>query len=295
MKRRLFIGSSSEGLNIAQSLKKSLDEACNSWIESTIWNSGTIFKLNRGTLDSLVSASRKYDYAILVATADDITIKREEIVEAIRDNVLFEAGLFTGALGIERAFILIDENINPPTDLLGITKCVFNGSNLDVKINEIIKTINETKHTFNYKPMPSAALAVGYFENFIKPAFKKLSKIGGKLTIYIPSAIHNLDDVISEFSKKHGRKRLSIINRRPILHKCKSVPKAYWDIPTTLQIIHSLISNLTIADVTGNSVEKDEWISYEIQNFSDTLEEMIRRNNYNKNIFIEDFSSDNYA
>ena len=38
-----------------------------------------------------------------------------------RDNVVFEAGLFGGALGIRRTFILHANGSKLPTDLLGLT------------------------------------------------------------------------------------------------------------------------------------------------------------------------------
>jgi predicted nucleotide-binding protein len=68
---RLFIGSSTEGLRVAEYLQLALEEHC----EATIWNQG-IFGLSQNTLASLVEATRNHDFAALVLTADDVTIKR---------------------------------------------------------------------------------------------------------------------------------------------------------------------------------------------------------------------------
>jgi hypothetical protein len=45
-----------------------------------------------------------------------------------RDNVVFEAGLFGGALGMRRTFILHASGSKLPTDLLGLTSVRYDGS-----------------------------------------------------------------------------------------------------------------------------------------------------------------------
>jgi predicted nucleotide-binding protein len=115
---RLFIGSSNEGLRIAQYLQLTLEEHC----EATIWNQG-IFGLSQGTLAGLVEATRDYDFAALVITADDVIVKRGTERPVARDNVILELGLFIGSLGMNRTFVVYckDDNIDVPTDLAGIT------------------------------------------------------------------------------------------------------------------------------------------------------------------------------
>ena len=75
--RKIFIGSSKEGLDVAKKLKKALEKKFPSFLNCTLWTDGNIFSLNKGALDSLVIASRKFDYGILVATADDIRKSRK--------------------------------------------------------------------------------------------------------------------------------------------------------------------------------------------------------------------------
>lgn len=72
-------------------------------------------------------ASRRFDYAVLVLTPDDITVKRGTTLQTARDNVLFELGLFMGALGRERTFVVHEEThaLALPTDLLGVTTCTY--------------------------------------------------------------------------------------------------------------------------------------------------------------------------
>jgi len=89
-----------------------------------IWHQG-VFGLSRGTLESLVGQVHKFKYAILVLTPDDLLVKRGEATPAARDNVLFELGLFMGALGREQTFIVCDRSLSLPSDLAGITPATY--------------------------------------------------------------------------------------------------------------------------------------------------------------------------
>ena len=122
MRPKIFVGSSIEGLKVAQSIQVLLDNSC----EVTIWSQG-VFGLSQGTLESLVLALDKYDFAILVLTPDDMTTSKEQMTQSPRDNVLFELGLFVGGIGRDRTFIVFDRSkqIKIPTDLAGITFASF--------------------------------------------------------------------------------------------------------------------------------------------------------------------------
>lgn len=122
MRPKIFIGSSSEGIRIAQAVQVLLDKSC----EVTVWSQG-VFGLNQGTLESLVLALEKFDFAVLVLTPDDMITSRENTSQSPRDNVLFELGLFVGGLGRDRTFITYDRSkqIKIPSDLAGITCATF--------------------------------------------------------------------------------------------------------------------------------------------------------------------------
>ena len=69
----------------------------------------TTFNPGRNTLDRLVELSQEVDFAAFVFAQDDWTndgYVRRPGQASPRDNVVFEAGLFGGALGIRRTFIL---------------------------------------------------------------------------------------------------------------------------------------------------------------------------------------------
>jgi hypothetical protein len=118
----MFIGSSAEGLAVAEAIQLNLDYAC----EVTIWSQG-VFGLGKGTLESLVGRLGDFDFAALVLTPDDLTLSRDEIQSSPRDNVLLELGLFIGALGRDRTFIVFNraEKLKLPTDLAGVTPATF--------------------------------------------------------------------------------------------------------------------------------------------------------------------------
>jgi len=101
-KPRLFIGSSVESLDIADAVNLNLDHQT----EVTIWRNGT-FELSNNTIDSLVKKAESVDFSLFIFSPDDIAIIRNQQKAVVRDNVLFELGLFIGAIGKERCFILM--------------------------------------------------------------------------------------------------------------------------------------------------------------------------------------------
>ncbi|WP_419580860.1 TIR domain-containing protein [Stieleria magnilauensis] len=118
----MFIGSSSEGLEVAEAIQQNLDYHC----EVTIWSQG-VFGLSRGTLESLVERLDDFDFAALVIRPDDVITVRGETTESPRDNVLLELGLCIGALGRDRTFMVYDRENAPklPTDLAGVTPATY--------------------------------------------------------------------------------------------------------------------------------------------------------------------------
>jgi len=146
MKRKLFIGSSKEGLFYAKQVKELITKECGDWLECEVWNEGGIFTLNKSTLENLVKASRRFDYGILVATNDDLALIKLKARTIPRDNVIFEMGLFLGSLGLTRAFLLTQEKCKLPSDYNGITTVRLpKKKSLSINIKSLIKQLNETK------------------------------------------------------------------------------------------------------------------------------------------------------
>jgi len=148
MKPSLFIGSSSEGLEVARAIEDNLHKD----VEVTVWNEG-VFGLNQGSLESLVGALERFDFAILVITPDDVTISRDETKQAPRDNVMFELGLFMGRLGRNRTYALCSDapNLRLPSDLAGVSLATYQHDRSDGNLqaatspacNQIRRVISE--------------------------------------------------------------------------------------------------------------------------------------------------------
>lgn len=127
---KVFIGSSTEGLKVANTIRKLLAGE----VAADVWNKGTVFGLGSATLEALEQAVSKYAFGIFVFTPDDQLQSRGESKPVARDNVIFELGLFIGKLTRQRAFIVHPSKkvIELPSDLLGITTAAYdpNKSNL---------------------------------------------------------------------------------------------------------------------------------------------------------------------
>ncbi|MFL6210721.1 MAG: TIR domain-containing protein [Pyrinomonadaceae bacterium] len=141
-KPTVFIGSSTEGLKVARAIRDQLDS------DATVvmWNEDESFRPGQSTLESLMTASERYDFAILVFTADDQVISRGDHALAPRDNVLFELGLFMGRLGRERTFIVYNskDNLKIPSDFKGIN-CPVYESRSDNLMADLGKACNQIR------------------------------------------------------------------------------------------------------------------------------------------------------
>jgi hypothetical protein len=127
-KPKIFIGSSTEGLNIAYAVQQNLTHDA----EITVWDQG-VFELSQTTIESLVAVLEKCDFAIFVFSPDDISRIRKKEFLTVRDNVIFELGMFIGKLGRNRSFIIMPDKLvfHIPTDLLGITAGKYDTSRTD--------------------------------------------------------------------------------------------------------------------------------------------------------------------
>jgi Predicted nucleotide-binding protein containing TIR-like domain len=278
----MFIGSSKEGLTIAKKLQKALGKKFPTFLDCKLWTDGEIFSLNKGTLDSLTIASRKFDYGILIATADDIRRSRNVKTHIPRDNVMFEMGMFIGSLGLSRAFLLVEKSATLPTDYNGVTVAFFEkdiNNSLEKAIKKVAAMIENTQLSYNLKPVPAAALALSYFDNFIFPLAKKRlkDKMKFKLKILLPQNLSNIRTTSLDYSKKHKSEEISVFDDggRPRVNKLLGIKQNYWDIPTTLSTLYKLINIVVPSNEIGVEKDKHDWIEHELRNFKGTLEVLI--------------------
>jgi hypothetical protein len=128
VKPKIFIASSSESLSVVRAISTDFEHD----YEVTPWSSGN-FRLSSTTISDLVMRSATTDFAVFVFQPDDLTESRGKQEHVVRDNVLFELGLFIGAIGVKRCFIVKprDEELKLPSDLLGITLAEYDSQRSD--------------------------------------------------------------------------------------------------------------------------------------------------------------------
>src|SRR5436305_1198484 len=136
MKPRIFLGSSGQQERLIQALTRGLQDIADVDAWTTVFNPGV------STLARLVELTHEVDFAAFVFAQDDWTAKGASPEAASgqaspRDNVVFEAGLFGGALGIRRTFILHANGAKLPTDLLGLTSIRYDPATTPAVVRQI--------------------------------------------------------------------------------------------------------------------------------------------------------------
>ena len=121
-KPRIFLGSSGKQAKLLLALTRGLEDVAQVEPWTTSFNPGTT------TLERLLELTHEVDFAAFVFAQDDWTTNNSlespppgSGQASPRDNVVFEAGLFGGVLGMRRTFILHARGSKLPTDLLGLT------------------------------------------------------------------------------------------------------------------------------------------------------------------------------
>lgn len=120
---QVFVICATEALPIAQAIQFSFqyDEA-----EFRIW-SNEVFRASQYPLDDLERVLDEADFAIAIASAEDLVRSRGGEARQPRDNVLVELGMSIGKLGRKRSMILVprDEGLVLPSDFKGLTPIVY--------------------------------------------------------------------------------------------------------------------------------------------------------------------------
>lgn len=119
----LFIGSSRESLPIVEAIVGGLKGApfiVRPW-------TGGVFTASQFPIDDLAKQVFACDFAALLLGPDDEVLSRGVTSNAPRDNVLFELGLFMGALERARSFFIVprDVDVKIPSDILGLNSMRF--------------------------------------------------------------------------------------------------------------------------------------------------------------------------
>lgn len=305
MKPSIFVGSSSEALPLAGSLKDELAK----WFLPDLW-SEHLFELGEDTLTNLLRFVQCYDFAVLVISDDDLTTSRKQSQVSPRDNVILELGLFLGALGRRRAFVVVvrSEDGSPkiPTDLLG-NNGVYLSKNLhktldphrlSKELEQLVETIAVRNQESSLQLLPSTGLAIGYFENFITPVCQELansrtihlegveidiSKGNFDLTIVLPKSLSDASiEGAQKFCKAKGVKDFSVkASARAFPFFVDSALQngrlLFYDYPTTLRASHEAVQLALAGPYIGHGKYHSLLDEKEINNFERTLRLLLTR------------------
>lgn len=195
---------------------------------------------------------------------------------------MFEMGMFLGSLGLTRAFLLVEEESKLPTDYNGVTVSYFQRDvkgSLEKAIGEIMTAIKGTRSSFNLKPVPSAALALGYFTNFVQPLAQKRQEqnMDFKLDVLLPKRIKNIRSETLAYKNLNPSLEVSVFadNQRPIVNELIANPNSFWDIPSTLSTLNTMMDILLPNQEVGTTSEKQDWIEHELRNFAGAVQMMV--------------------
>lgn len=148
MKEKIIIFSSAESLKIAQGIQRQLHYKR---FDAKNWTN-QFFKLSKSSITNFDNINKEYDFAVIVCSGDDITVKRNDEKPSIRDNVIFELGLCIGSFNLEKTIIVKDRNVTMPTDLEGIKTIVYEiekDSDMNTTTGVICSHIEDYIDTYN--------------------------------------------------------------------------------------------------------------------------------------------------
>jgi hypothetical protein len=116
LKRRIFVGSSSEGLERARAVAQLI---ASDTTTAPLWNA--MFEPGYLSFEALEQMLAEADAAVFIATPDDKAVIRGRSLSVPRANILLEFGLVAGRLGRHNIAICQYGGTELPSDLKGLT------------------------------------------------------------------------------------------------------------------------------------------------------------------------------
>lgn len=146
----IFVGSSKESMEVAREIQSCLQHD-NFLVRP--WTNIGIFGASNFTMEDLEQQVRTADFAVMVFAPDDKVLSRGKESDAPRDNVVFELGLFMGALTRQRTFIVRPRgaDIKVPSDLLGMKPLEYADGPPETLSDRIAPVCNDLRKIINIK------------------------------------------------------------------------------------------------------------------------------------------------
>jgi hypothetical protein len=163
-------------------------------VQAEVWNENMILPDEKGrprdrgeVMANLYKAARYYDFVIVVLGRSAAPEPgAAPVPQPVRDNLLFEMGLFMGALGNRRTFVVLEpglaeSELRLPSDLKGhsfgnpvVELSSVSNDELKSQVEAIRDSILKANASAGLSLLPSTGTAIGYFRNFIQPVAEYL-------------------------------------------------------------------------------------------------------------------------
>ena len=139
----VFVGCSAESLPVAQSIQSALQHDP---LLIKLWTDDT-FEPSSFPIESLERELHGIDFAVLILSTEDRVESKGKTWAAPRDNIVFELGLFMGAVGRQRTFLLCPEGVEAkiPTDLAGMTALTYRAGPEDELATAVSPACNQLR------------------------------------------------------------------------------------------------------------------------------------------------------
>lgn len=271
-------------------------------------------------LPALLKKIPTFDFAIILATPDErIKRCRKDVVEeftGMRDNVIFEIGLCTMALGCNRTILLQHKDVYLFDDLIGVpgihsssnflsasalgVKCfTYNDEdNLKALFDDIAQYIDIEQQ--EYSPIiigAACSTAIGYFNMYIKRISSLLAdypfKGPKKLLIMVPEYItKTINKDIDEYYLAHNYEKINITTNEgrniSTYTKIKGDKMIICDIPTSISASYQTIQAILSVDASDIHDANAEYrfLKKEANLFYLTLKKLLATHSLPRNVSV---------
>jgi CAP12/Pycsar effector protein, TIR domain len=116
MEPRIFVGSSSEAVELAREVGAAIDTA---GMTAVVWDTGA-FPVGSTLLERIESLAEEVEGAVLLFTPDVHAVRAGKADEEAVSNVIFEYGYLSARLTRQRVAICLVDDAVLPVDLLGV-------------------------------------------------------------------------------------------------------------------------------------------------------------------------------
>ncbi|MEO8433674.1 MAG: TIR domain-containing protein [Pyrinomonadaceae bacterium] len=166
-KPRVFVSTSSAGVELAYALQENLEDDA----EIVLWMES--FSPGTATYESLLETLKSSDFAVIAFSKDDL-VRRSPRASQPDVNLIFEIGLLVATLGVDRTFLLVPKKLENllPTDLKNVNLLKFEpqSSYTDLqsalqlpcrRIRRIINSLGVYERERSLEPSPATKKTVG--------------------------------------------------------------------------------------------------------------------------------------